>query len=139
VLSLTVLAALASLAAIVLELTGLKGYAQGTQGAHIALACLTILCSWFVVHTAFALHYAHEFYNESRPDGHAELQFPGTSDPDYIDFMYFSFVIGTTAQTSDVNISSRVMRRLALVHGVISFFFNTTLLALFVNVAAGLS
>jgi len=104
---------------------------------HLTLAAATIFCSWCVVHTAFALHYAHEFYaggGGNRPC----LEFPGGGQPDYVDFLYFSFVIGTTSQTADVSIASRSMRRLALLHGVIAFVFNTMLLALIVNIAAGL-
>jgi uncharacterized membrane protein len=138
VLALTVSAAVASLAAIVLELMGAKGDSPHIQHLHLALSVVTILCSWFLVHTAFALHYAHEFY-EDTPDAKQHcLTFPGNSEPDYVDFLYFAFVLGTTSQTSDVTISSSAMRQLALIHGVIAFFFNTTLLALVVNIAAGL-
>ncbi len=105
---------------------------------HLALSVVTILCSWFIVHTAFALHYAHEFYEDAPGTKERSLTFPGDSEPDYLDFLYFAFVLGTTSQTSDVTICSGAMRRLALVHGVIAFFFNTTLLALVVNIAAGL-
>jgi uncharacterized membrane protein len=137
VLSLTVFAAVASLAAIVLELMGAKGHSAHEQHLHLALSVLTILCSWFLVHTAFALHYAHEFYERTGAEPGC-LAFPGNSEPTYLDFLYFAFVLGTTSQTSDVAISSSAMRRLALIHGVIAFFFNTTLLALVVNIAAGL-
>jgi uncharacterized membrane protein len=138
VLSLTVFASSASLAAIVLELIGAKSYSSHTQHLHLALAVVTILCSWFLVHTAFALHYAHEFYESAPGSKQRCLAFPGTTEPEYLDFLYFAFVLGTTSQTSDVTISSSAMRRLAFVHGVIAFFFNTTLLALVVNIAAGL-
>lgn len=138
VLALTIIASVASLAAIVLELIGIKNQAPSVQTSHIALAVGTIVCSWCLVHTAFALHYAHEFYADDKARARTCLEFPGTSQPDYLDFLYFSFVIGTTSQTADVNIASRQMRRLALVHGVIAFFFNTTLLALTINIAAGL-
>jgi uncharacterized membrane protein len=138
VLALTVFASLASLAAIVLELMGAKGYSPHEQHLHLALSIVTILCSWFLVHTAFALHYAHEFYEDTPGTKQGCLSFPGNSEPKYLDFVYFAFVLGTTSQTSDVTISSSAMRRLALIHGVIAFFFNTTLLALVVNIAAGL-
>jgi uncharacterized membrane protein len=138
VLALTVIASVASLAAIVLELIGIKNQPPTVQTLHVALAMGTILCSWCLVHTAFALHYAHEFYEDDKAPVHACLEFPGSEQPDYIDFLYFSFVIGTTSQTADVNISSSKMRRFALAHGIIAFFFNTTLLALTVNIAAGL-
>jgi len=139
VLILTVTAAIASLAAILLELIGIRDHPGGEQTLRVALAALTILCSWFVVHTSFALHYAHEYYMRgSRTDAPC-LQFPGGGAPNYVDFLYFAFVLGTTSQTSDVAINSHKMRRLALTHGVIAFFFNATLLALLVNVAAGLT
>jgi uncharacterized membrane protein len=138
VLVLTVVAAVASLAAIALELVGMKGLSQHRQALHLGLAALTILCSWCLIHTAFALHYAHEFYDDTPGTKQGCLSFPGNSEPKYLDFVYFAFVLGTTSQTSDVTISSSAMRRLALIHGVIAFFFNTTLLALVVNIAAGL-
>jgi len=138
VLALTVLAAVASLAAIVLELIGVRSYPPRVQSLHLALSVITILCSWFLVHTAFALHYAHEFYEGAPHTKDRSLTFAADPEPDYLDFLYFAFVLGTTSQTSDVTICSRAMRRLALAHGVIAFFFNTTLLALVVNIAAGL-
>jgi uncharacterized membrane protein len=127
----TALGAFASLAAIVFELGASKGNPAG-----LILATVTIVLSWTVVHTAFALHYAHEFYRGSKPGG---LQFPSADakvEADYWDFVYFSFVIGMTAQVSDVGITDRVIRRTATVHGIISFVFNTALLALMVNIAA---
>jgi uncharacterized membrane protein len=138
VLVLTVVAAVASLAAIALELVGMKGYSQHRQALHLGLAALTILCSWCLIHTAFALHYAHEFYVDDEGCVDPCLQFPGEKEPAYLDFLYFSFVIGTTSQTADVSIASRSMRSLAMAHGVIAFFFNTTLLALTINIAASL-
>lgn len=137
ILVLTVSAAVASLAAIAVELIGVKSYPPAVQTLHLALSIVTILCSWFLVHTAFALHYAHEFYEPARAEQRC-LTFAGNPQPDYVDFLYFAFVLGTTSQTSDVTIASSAMRRLALAHGVIAFFFNTTLLALAVNIAAGL-
>ena len=128
ILFLTAGAALASLLAIVAEI----GVAGGGP-AQIALAILTITLSWTMVHTSFALHYAHDYYRPKEPGG---LQFPGETRPDYWDFVYFSFVIGMTAQVSDVAITDRTLRRTATAHGVISFIFNTALLALMVNIAA---
>ena len=96
---------------------------------------MTIVLSWAVVHTAFALHYAHEYYRGSKPGG---LQFPSGdahAEADYWDFVYFSFVIGMTAQVSDVGITDKIIRRTATVHGIISFVFNTALIALMVNIA----
>ena len=123
--------AFASIAAIVFELDATH---RGT--AELALATVTIALSWAAVHTVFALHYAHEFYRGAKPGG---LQFPSGDqhvDADYWDFVYFSFVIGMTAQVSDVGITDRVIRRTATAHGIISFVFNTALLALMVNIAA---
>jgi uncharacterized membrane protein len=139
ILVLTVVAAVASLAAILLELLGVKSLPASVQTARLALVAITIVCSWFLVHTAFALHYAHEYYGDHGKRGTPCLEFPGNAKPDYVDFLYFAFVLGTTSQTSDVTIVSSTMRRLALAHGVIAFFFNTTLLALVINVAAGLT
>lgn len=130
ILLVTALGAFASLAAIVFELGASKGSAAG-----LILATVTIVLSWALVHTAFALHYAHEFYRGEKPGG---LQFPSGdahADADYWDFVYFSFVVGMTAQVSDVGITDRIIRRTATVHGVISFVFNTALIALMVNIA----
>ena len=138
VLVLTLGAAAASLAAIGLELVGCKDLPAGRQDLHLALAGATILASWCFLHTVFALHYAHEYYVERGTPQSRPLIFPTDEPPDYADFLYFSFVIGTTSQTADVSIASRTMRRLALVHGVIAFLFNTTLLALTINIAASL-
>lgn len=128
---LTALGAFASLAAIVSELG-----ASHRSSPQLALATVTIALSWAAVHTAFALHYAHEYYRGGKPGG---LQFPSGDQhdhADYWDFVYFSFVIGMTAQVSDVGITDKTIRRTATAHGIISFVFNTALLALMVNIAA---
>lgn len=106
---------------------------------HLGLAFFTIVGSWLLVHTIFALHYAHGYYQDSTTNAdQGGLDFPDDREPDYWDFFYFSFVIGMTSQVSDVEISSRQLRRLALLHGILSFFFNTTLLAMSINIIAGL-
>ena len=131
ILLVTAFGALASLGAIVFELGASKG-----DPAGLILATATIALSWVLVHTAFALHYAHDFYRGKKPGG---LQFPSGdthAEADYWDFVYFSFVIGMTAQVSDVGITDKIIRRTATVHGIISFVFNTALLALMVNIAA---
>jgi uncharacterized membrane protein len=123
--------AFASIAAIVFEL----GASQHSVPA-LTLATVTIALSWAAVHTIFALHYAHEFYRGAKPGG---LQFPSGDtheNADYWDFVYFSFVIGMTAQVSDVGITDKTIRRTATVHGIISFIYNTALVALMVNIAA---
>jgi uncharacterized membrane protein len=131
ILMVTAIGAFASIAAIVFEL------GAGQRGAgELALATSTIALSWAAVHTTFALHYAHEFYRGSEVGG---LQFPSGEEheePDYWDFVYFSFVIGMTAQVSDVGITDKTIRRTATAHGVISFIYNTALVALMVNIAA---
>lgn len=129
ILTLTAVAAFASIAAIVMEL-GIKPQ----HAPQLVLAVVTIVLSWSAIHTTFALHYAHEFY---RGRGAGGLAFPGGEKaPDYWDFVYFSFVIGMTAQVSDVGITDRIIRRTAVAHGIISFIFNTALVALMVNIAA---
>ncbi len=131
ILMVTALGAFASIAAIVFELG-----ASNRSGPQLALATVTIALSWAAVHTGFALHYAHDYYRGVTPGG---LQFPSGDQhdhADYWDFVYFSFVIGMTAQVSDVGITDKVIRRTATVHGIISFVFNTALLALMVNIAA---
>lgn len=137
VLFLTVAAALASLAAIVMELSGLKSLPPARQGIHVALVAGTFAASWLLVHTAFALHYAHAYY-VAAGDGDGPLQFPRQEAPVYLDFLYFALVVGMTSQTADVAIATTRMRRLAMAHGLVAFVFNTTLLALTINIAAGL-
>ena len=133
-LALTAVAALASLAAI-FALLGSTGGAP-RRPSDLLLATLTIMLSWAFTHTMFALHYAHEFYDENAGKG-GGMQFPdGDAEPDYLDFMYFSFVIGMCAQVSDVTVSCKPIRRTVFAHSVISFIFNAALLALTVNIAA---
>jgi uncharacterized membrane protein len=129
ILILTATAALASLGAIVVELGS-----AGRQPMSLALAAITIVLSWAFTHTMFALHYAHDFYDQRGPEG--GLTFPGNEKPDYWDFVYFSLVIGMTSQVSDVAVACKPIRRTVTAHGVISFFFNAALLALLVNIAA---
>jgi uncharacterized membrane protein len=136
VLALTVGATLASLAAIGAELHGIRDAAGESEMLRLGLAGFTILCSWSFLHVIFAIHYAHEFYAEA--GDRQSLRFPGDRSPDYLDFLYFSFTIGAAAQTSDVTVHSRRMRGTVLVHTVLSFLFNTTILALAINVGAGL-
>ena len=144
ILLLAMVAAIASLGAIILQLGAVKDMAGSEKGLHIGLAALTIVSSFAFIHIMFALHYAHEFYAEWRRDAakppgeRGGLMFPGETHPGYSDFLYFSFVIGVASQTADVSTCSREMRIIALIHGIVSFFFNTTVLALTINIAAGL-
>jgi uncharacterized membrane protein len=135
ILVLTAAAALASLGAIIAELGSSSIAGSGRPPAHLLLATTTIVMSWAFVHTIFALHYAHEFYQEGVGPGRG-LSFPGDEQPDYWDFVYFSFVIGMTSQVSDVAVTCKPIRRTVTAHGVISFVFNAALLALTVNIAA---
>ena len=139
VLTLSAVVASATLLAIVFELHGIKDLPPGRAGFHIALAAGTIMLSWFFMNTMFALHYAHSYYGDGDPsNGTGGLVFPGQREPDYWDFLYFSFVIGMTFQVSDVQIEDHSLRWTALAHGVSAFFFNVVILALTINIIAGL-
>lgn len=138
ILALVIVAAIASLVAIIVELSAANELDRADRYAHIGLALFTIVASWAFTHMMFGLLYAHQYYLALANAQPAGLQFPGDDAPDYGDFLYFSFIIGTSAQTADVNISSTVMRRVALLHSVLAFFFNTTVLALTINIAASL-
>ena len=98
-----------------------------------------MVMSWLTAHVVFAIRYAHEWYDcDDEPRLRQGLEFPGDTQPDYMDFLYFSLVLGMTFQVSDVQITSRRLRRLALLHGLVSFLYNTVIVALTVNIAAGL-
>lgn len=133
VLLLSVAAAGASLFAILLQLG--VSTEEGKEPARLIFACATIVLSWFFVHSIFAVHYAHAFDGDKAGKG-SGLNFPGSDKPDYWDFVYFSFVIGMTSQVSDVAVAQKSIRRMVTAHGVLSFFFNVTLLALTFNIAA---
>jgi uncharacterized membrane protein len=138
VLILTALAAIACLVAIAAELAGVRDMPAAQKLQHIGLVIATVLTAWFFVHTMFTLHYAHEYYQDP-PGSRPALDFPGgEKSPDYLDFLYFASTIGVACATADVSITSRDIRRVALWHGVLAFFFNTTILALAINVGAGL-
>ena len=137
VLAMVVLAALFTLGAIVAELAVVKDMVGTQRYAHIALAVLTIATSWTFTHVMFALHYAHDFYFNQAKKQPGGLDFPGTPQPDYGDFIYFSFIIGTSAQTADISLTTSAMRRIGLLHCILAFFFNTTLVALTINIASG--
>ena len=138
VLSLVVFAAVAVLLAVASQLGDAKSLQGGTRRWHMALAALTVLTSWLFTQVLFALHYAHDFYlarSRGRPD---PLSFPGTADPGYGDFFYFAAIIGTSGQTADVSFNGRDLRPVGVLHCILAFFFNTTVLALTINIAAGL-
>jgi uncharacterized membrane protein len=133
----TVIAACASLFAVIFLLSSAKKTTH--LPLHVALSIFAIVAAWSLMHTVFALRYAHIYYGDSDdPNEHAGgLEFPREDAPDYLDFAYFAFVIGMTCQVSDVGISSKPPRRLALLQGVLSFGFNTVILALAINTLAG--
>jgi uncharacterized membrane protein len=139
---LVISAATASLVAVGLLLGSAKNLPPAGLAWHIALSVTAVVLSWMLVHTLFALRYAHLYFWDARKVERRAISggliFPGKESPDYSDFAYFSFVIGMTCQVSDVQISSSRMRRVALAHGLISFAFNTAILAMFVNIIAGL-
>jgi uncharacterized membrane protein len=136
ILTLVVLAAAAVLLAVGSQLAEMKGLRGSALAFHLGLSALTVITSWLFTQSLFALHYAHDFYLERsrrRPD---PLTFPGTPDPDYADFFYFSCVIGTSGQTADVAFQGAALRRVGTLHCIFAFFFNATLLALTINFAA---
>jgi uncharacterized membrane protein len=138
ILVLVCLTAMASLAAMAGELAVSKDIRGWLKGAHIALAGCTVLSSWAFIQMMFALHYAHDYYAalcRKRPVG---LRFPDDDNPDYGDFFYFSAIIGTSGQTADVAFVTKPMRRIGSLHCILAYLFNTTVLALLINIAASL-
>lgn len=130
-----------SFASLTQVLSLAKDLPAGTERKlYIGLVAATLLLSWLVTHVVFALRYAHEFYARSPDQASVDggLEFPGGARPDYWDFLYFALVLGMTFQVSDVQITSRKLRRLATVHGLIGFLFNTVIVALTVNIASSL-
>ncbi|WP_426144979.1 DUF1345 domain-containing protein [Polaromonas sp. DSR2-3-2] len=136
---LMLLATLACVAAIVVMMQQGKDLSGFARTLHIAVSVVALIASWLFIQTIFAFRYAHRYYQEemlNEPDGPG-LKFPGGLDPDYFDFLYYAHVVGMTSQVSDVQVTSREMRRLTLVHSVLSFGFNMLVLALSINVVAG--
>jgi len=136
ILALVSVASVAVLVAIAAQLAYAKDTHGALKAAHMGLAFLTVVTAWLFTQVMFALHYAHEFH--AGDSSSLAFVFPGTDEPDYLDFLYVACVIGTSGQTADVAFSSKRTRRVGLMHCVLAFFFNTMLLALMVNVAAGL-
>ena len=138
ILVLVVIAAVASLAAIGGELTVVKDMHGAAKVAHVSLAGLTVLSSWAFIQVMFALHYAHDYYAAKCHGRNPGLQFPEDDEPDYGDFFYISAVIGTSGQTADVSFVSKMARRIGSVHCILAYLFNTTVLALLINIGASL-
>jgi uncharacterized membrane protein len=139
VFTIILISTFASVLAVILLIVTKK---QGNNGAswRLPVAILGMLLSWFLIHTVFALRYAHIYYGDhkTKPNTHAGgLEFPGEENPEYLDFAYYSFVLGMTFQVSDVQVTSKRLRNLALLQGLISFGFNTIMIALTINLIAG--
>jgi uncharacterized membrane protein len=138
IFSLTLLGAVASFGAIILFSHSAQ---QKTHtGASLAFVVITLVLSWLTTNVMFAYRYAHEYYSFDYGGENVDggIEFPKDEKPDYLDFIYFSFVLGMTFQVSDCNVTSKKLRRLATVQGLIGFLFNTVILALSVNIAASL-
>jgi uncharacterized membrane protein len=140
-ISVVSLAGAFSVFAVAILLEGAKNVAGTERVLDLGVGVLTVFLSWTTLHVIYAVHYAHIYYDPAeRKEGskvRGGLEFPGTKEPDYWDFVYFAFVIGMTCQVSDVQITARHLRHLATAHGIISFFYNTVVVALAVNVVAG--
>ena len=121
--------------AIIVEVN-LFAQSEFVRMGHFILSITTILCAWFFMHTIFAIHYAHDYYLALQQQQEGGLDFPKTSHPTYPDFLYFSYVIGTSAQTADVSISSQPMRVLNTLHIILAYSFNTTILAICIHLVA---
>ncbi len=135
-------ASIVSLGAILFLLSSSKSHDHSHLTRHVLLAMGSVIVSWWLVHTLFTMRYAHMYYDVDTDDGQTRpyggLDFPEEKEPDYLDFVYFSFVVGMTFQVSDVEISARDIRRLAWLHGLISFAFNTAIVALSINIISSL-
>ncbi|WP_151867354.1 DUF1345 domain-containing protein [Acinetobacter soli] len=135
IMLLVLLALLMCMIAIVVQLSMMSKNSP-YEIEHVILALFTIISAWLLMHTVFALHYAHDFYIARSKGSAGGLEFPQTPHPTYADFLYFSYIIGTSAQTADVSITSRNMRLLNIFHAFLAFIFNTSILAICINVAA---
>ncbi len=144
VLIISLVAATASLVVIASEMPLVKNAAGVEQALRVIFVVFTVVLSWAFIHTVFAVHYAHDYYVDadlSKTASRTEkrrLTFPGDQMPNYGDFLYFSFTVGMTFQVSDVQITDGEMRRVVLAHGATSFFYTTGILALAINLVAGL-
>jgi uncharacterized membrane protein len=133
-----------SLFTIILLLKDLPKFSKSGLSLHIVLSMTAVMLSWLLIHTLFTIRYAHLYYDPSsrlKKEKNPQvggLLFPGNQAPDFMDFAYFSFVLGMTFQVSDVNITNSFIRRLALFHGLLSFVFNTAIIALTINIISGL-
>jgi uncharacterized membrane protein len=143
IIAIVTLAGAFSLFAVAGVLERAKELKDTGRALHLGIGVLTVFLSWITLHVIYAVHYAHLFYDPTeRKDGgkvRGGLEFPETKEPDYWDSVHFSLVIGMTCQVSDVQVTARHMRHLVTAQGVIAFFYNTVIVALAVNIAAGLN
>lgn len=131
------IAAIASLAAVTLQLTASRGLTGAAQALHYGFTGLTVIGSWLLIGCIFSLHYARLFYMNDRHE--PPLRFAdGERNPDYWDFHYFAFTLNVAVQTSDVGVADRGLRRAVLGHSLVGFVFNTAILGFTINIAAGL-
>ena len=137
-LTITVVAAIMALAAIVWELGPVKDMKGAAKALHLSLVGLTILSSWAFIHMMFALHYAAQFYATAGDDVRGGFLFPDCETPGWAEFCYESFTIGCACATADVNLTTRGARVICLIQSIIAFFFNTIIVALTINIGAGL-
>jgi len=139
ILALVLVACVASVAAVAMELALARTEHGLGRALHITVAFVTVTASWLVTQTIFAVHYAHEYYTADPDTGdEGGLGFPGGQPPDYWDFLHFSMIIGVAAQTADVTFTQKRLRRLGTLHSLIAFAFNTLIVALTINLVAGL-
>lgn len=133
---LVVTAACASVVAIGMLVGNVKTLPFWTRSVHIAMSIAALILSWLLIQTLFGFHYAHRYYgrDDESTDEQRGLRFPGDEDPEFLDFAYYSFVVGMTSQVSDVLVTTRRMRRLTMIHGVLSFGFNIAILAMSINI-----
>jgi uncharacterized membrane protein len=128
-----------SLMAVVFTLHGLHNLPGEEQVEQVLVSVVAVSGTWCLMHTLFALHYAHSYFIQPGPDAERQgLRFAGNAPASYWDFVYFAFVVGMSAQTSDVSVTSTPMRRLVMFHGILAFAFNTAILTLSINILAGL-
>lgn len=145
ILTMTIFAAVASFVGIFFQLAQLKDVHGTLKYLHMALVIGTVMSSWVFIQFMFALHYAHEFFikkdyiDRDSLESRGGLRFPGAPQPDFFDFLYFSFVIGAATATADIEIWSKTIRRLATVHTIIAYFFNAAILGLLINIVASLT
>ncbi len=136
---LVVTAASASFVAIGFLVGDFRSLPHWGRVAHLTLSISALLLSWLLIQTLFAFHYARWYYSRTAESAthRGGLRFPSDKEPDYLDFAYYSFVVGMTSQVSDVMVTTRQMRRLTLVHGVLAFIFNIAILAMSINIIGG--